>query len=192
MSREGVLITRQDFLATFGQRNDAILPNWLGSDGSPDRVQQIGDAKEARYRELVHSEGLVPLPGVAEWVERLRSEGWRQAVASSAPRRNVEVVLEALKLSEYFEATVSAEDVRKGKPDPEVFVLAATRVGAPPDRCVVVEDAAAGVEAAARAGMRSIGVGRGSASLRADLIAARLSDLPPDAFCKLLDGSGAC
>jgi beta-phosphoglucomutase family hydrolase len=187
MGREGISITRQDFLATFGQRNDAILPHWLGSGVSSERVQQIGDAKEARYRELVQAEGLAPLPGVVEWVDRLGQEGWRQAVASSAPRRNVEVVLDTLKLAACFDALIAAEDVRKGKPDPEVFLLAASRVGAPAERCVVVEDAAAGIESASRAGMRSIGVGRESALLRANLTALRLSDLPLDAFQKLLE-----
>ncbi len=67
MSREGVSITRHDFQATFGQRNDAILSNWLGSGVSPQRVQQIGDAKEVRYRELVHSEGLAPLRSAPGW-----------------------------------------------------------------------------------------------------------------------------
>jgi beta-phosphoglucomutase len=187
MAQEGITITRQDFLATFGQRNDAILPNWLGSDVSPQRVQQIGDTKEAHYRELVKTNGIEPLPGVVEWVSRLKQDDWRQAVASSAPRQNVEVVLEALNLTEYFQAIVSAEDVHVGKPDPEVFVVAASRVGTPSARCVVVEDAAAGVEAATRAGMRSIGVGRASATLRANLTATLLSDLPPDAFHKLLN-----
>jgi beta-phosphoglucomutase len=190
MAAEGIAITRDDFLATFGQRNDAILPNWLGTGVSPERVQKIGDAKERRYRELVKSEGLAPLPGVVEWVKRLRTEDWRQAVASSAPRRNVEVVLEALNLAEYFQATVSAEDVHVGKPDPEVFLSAASRVDVPPDRCVVVEDAAAGIEAATRAGMRCIGVGRNSSSLRANLTAVTLSHLPPDAFRKLLGTAG--
>ncbi len=141
----------------------------------------------------MQSIALAPLPGVAEWVERLQNEGWRQAVGSSAPRRNVEAVHEALNLSW---TTYKRRPRRKtrgtGKPEPEVFALAATRVGAPPDKCVAVEDAAAGIEAAARAGMRSIGVGRGNASLRADATAARLSDLPLDAFRKLLDDAGAC
>jgi beta-phosphoglucomutase-like phosphatase (HAD superfamily) len=102
----------------------------------------------------------------------------------------VEVVLEALNLAEYFQATVSAEDVHVGKPDPEVFLSAASRVDVPPDRCVVVEDAAAGIEAATRAGMRCIGVGRNSSSLRANLTAVTLSHLPPDAFRKLLGTAG--
>jgi HAD superfamily hydrolase (TIGR01509 family) len=186
LEREGMALTYEDFLASFGQRNDAILSKWLGTNARKEHIERIGDAKEVCYRELVRLEGLAPLPGAAEWVERLHGEGWRQAVASSAPRRNVETVLEALGLGRWFHATVSAEDVQIGKPDPQVFLVAATRVGASPQVSIVVEDAAAGVEAARRAGMRSIGVGKNAQHLGADLAALKLSDLPADAFASML------
>ncbi len=186
MSREGIPITREQFLASFGQRNDAILPQWLGSDASAGRVQRVGDAKEGDYRRLVRRGGLSPLPGAAEWVKRLEEEGWRQAIASSAPRLNVDVVLEVLGLGLYFQAIVSAEDVQQGKPHPDVFLVAASRLGVPASQCVVVEDAAAGVEAAGRAGMRSIGVSRAGAPLAADLAVSSLEALPADAFRSLL------
>jgi beta-phosphoglucomutase family hydrolase len=186
LDREGISITLQDFLSSFGQRNDAILTRWLGKQATPETIQRIGDAKEFRYRELVRLEGLAPLPGAAEWVERLHAQGWRQAIASSAPRLNVETILDVLGFSGPFQATVSAEDVQAGKPDPQVFLVAASRLGAQPRGCIVVEDARAGVEAARRAGMRSIGVGRNAQALGADLMAARLSDLPSDAFVSLL------
>ena len=186
LDREGVFITHDDFLASFGQRNDAILAKWLGSGAGVGTVERVGDAKEVLYRELVRSGGLSPLPGAAEWVTRLHNQGWRQAIASSAPRLNVEAVLEALRLRGWFQASVSAEDVHAGKPDPQVFLVAAARLGAEPQGCVVVEDARAGIEAARRAGMRSIGVGRHAQSLGADLAAAKLSDLPSDAFSSML------
>jgi beta-phosphoglucomutase len=188
MSGEGLALTRKQFLSTFGQRNDSILRQWLGSEMEPERLERIGDAKERAYRQMVRQHGLTPLPGATEWVKRLASEDWAQAVASSAPRANVEVVVEALKLTPYFQALVSAEDVSKGKPDPEVFLTAAARLNAAPVRSIVVEDAAAGVEAARRAGMRSIGVTRKGTLLPADLVVASLADLPSDAFVKLLAG----
>jgi beta-phosphoglucomutase family hydrolase len=189
MSAEGVPVTHDQFLATFGQRNDAILPNWLGAGATPERIQRIGDAKEALYRTLVRERGIHPLPGAREWIERLHQEGWRQAIASSAPRANVEVVLEVLGLTTDFEAIVSAEDVTAGKPDPQVFLKAAAKLGIPPARCIVVEDAAAGVEAARRAGMRSIGVSRGT-PLQADRAVRSLADLPEDAFRQIGGGGG--
>lgn len=185
MAAEGLPITRDQFVVTFGQRNDSILPHWLGAGATPDRIQHIGDAKEALYRKLVRESGLAPLPGAAEWVRRLHQEKWRQAVASSAPRANLDVVLEVIGLAGCFQAVASAEDVTAGKPDPQVFLIAASRLQIPPGQCVVVEDAAAGVEAARRAGMRSIGVSR-KGSLAADVAVSSLADLPLDIFAKLL------
>ena len=187
MAAEGRPITRDQFVVTFGQRNDSILPHWLGADATPDRIRHIGDAKEALYRKLVRDSGIAPLPGAAEWVRRLHQEKWLQAVASSAPRANVDVVLEVMGLAGHFQVIVSAEDVTAGKPDPQVFLTAASRLAAPPRHCIVVEDAAAGVEAARRAGMRSIGVSR-KAVLSADVAVRSLADLAPDTFAKMLAG----
>ena len=186
MSAEGVVLTREKFLATFGQRNDSILRQWLGRDSTAERIQRIADSKEELYRRIVSQDRLAPLPGVAEWVKRLASEGWVQAVASSAPRANVEVVLQILALTPYFLAVASAEDVSRGKPDPEVFLTAAARLKVAPAQSIVVEDAAAGIEAARRAGMRSIGVSRNAAPLAADLVVRSLAALPVDAFADLL------
>jgi len=185
MAREGVPITHAHFLATFGQRNDAILPQWLGADATAERIEQIGDAKEARYRELVARGGIAPLPGAAEWLARLRAEGWLQAIASSAPRLNVEAIVHALGFDGVFQTITASEDVHRGKPDPDVFLVAASRLGVEPAHCVVVEDAAAGIEAARRAGMRSIGVSR-KAKLAADIYVESLPELPADAFARLL------
>jgi beta-phosphoglucomutase len=119
-------------------------------------------------------------------VRRLHADGWAQAVASSAPRLNIEVVLQAMGMAGLFETTVSAEDVERGKPDPQVFLSAASRLGVPPERAIVVEDAAAGIEAARRAGMRSIAVVRDGRHLPAGLVVRSLEDLPQDAFTRLL------
>lgn len=185
MSAEGVDLTYQQFLDSFGQRNDRILGAWLGGDVDPDRIRRIGDAKEAMYRDLARRGGLTVLPGAREWVSRLRLEGWRQAIASSAPRQNVDVMLEVVGIRDLIDAVISAEDVTRGKPDPDVFLAAADRVGVPPARCIVVEDAAAGIEAAHRAGMRSIGVSA-TTELAADVRVKSLADLPADAFDRLV------
>lgn len=185
MEAESSPISYEQFLKSFGLRNDRILRGWLGPELTDDEVQRIGDAKEAEYRRLAQERGLTPLPGAAEWAERLHKEGWKQAIGSSAPRLNVEVMLRVLDLARFFDAIVSAEDVKIGKPDPQVFITAAERLGVAPARCVVVEDAVLGVEAARRAGMRSIGVSR-TATLDADVFVRSLADLPADAFEKLV------
>ena len=185
LEADGVDVTFDQFKASFGQRNDRILRVWLGADAANERIARIAEAKEAEYRRLAETHGLTPLPGAADWLERLQRNGWRQAIASSAPRLNVEVMLRALHLTQYFDAIVSSEDVAHGKPDPEVFLTAAARLDVAPSNAVVVEDAAAGIEAARRAGMRSIGVSL-TATLPADVTVTSLADLPPDTFDRLL------
>jgi beta-phosphoglucomutase len=180
-----VIVTEADFRASFGQRNDEILGAWLGPGADPERIRRIGDTKEECYRAMIERDGVAPLPGAAEWVRTLHGAGWRQAIASSAPRLNVEVMRRALGFEELIETWVGAEDVRAGKPDPEVFLTAAARLDVPPHRCIVVEDAAAGIEAARRGGMPSIGVGEGAAA-EADLAVDSLAALPAGAFDMLL------
>jgi beta-phosphoglucomutase len=184
MGAEGLPLTFEQFKGSFGQRNQTILRNWLGPGATDTDIERVADAKEVEYRRLAAEHGLTPLPGATEWLTRLHARGWKQAIASSAPRLNVEVMLRALDLERYFDAVVSSEDVTAGKPDPQVFLVAAAKLDVAPDRAVVVEDAAAGIEAARRAGMRSIGVSR-TAALPADVFVASLADLPQDAFERL-------
>jgi HAD superfamily hydrolase (TIGR01509 family) len=185
MRREGIELAYDTFLASFGQRNDRILEGWLGPGADAARVRRIGDAKEAEYRRLAVGHGLQPLPGAREWLSALRAAGWGQAIASSAPGANVEVMLRVLDLTQYLDAIVAAEDVTIGKPDPQVFLRAAEKLGVPPSRCIVVEDAAAGVEGARRGGMKCIGVVK-NGPLAADVVVTSLADLPADAFETLI------
>ena len=94
MAAEGLPVTYEQFLESFGQKNAGILARWLGPGASPERIRAIGDAKEAEYRRLAREHGLTALPGATDWLERLHAEGWKQAIASSAPRENVGVMLE--------------------------------------------------------------------------------------------------
>jgi HAD superfamily hydrolase (TIGR01509 family) len=192
MSREGSPITYQQFLATFGQRNDSILRQWLGERATPELIQRIGDAKEALYREHVRQQGIAPLPGALEWVHVLHRRGWRQAIASAAPRANIETILDVLHASRCFQAIASADDVHRGKPDPEVFLIAATKLGVAPEHCIVVEDARHGIEAARSAGMKSIGASQNCKLLPADVVVQSLDLLEADAFNTLLqDGASS-
>ena len=192
MANEGIVITREQFLSTFGQRNDSIIPSWLGSAVTAERIERIAQTKEELYRHLVSRVGIAHEPGVARWLRRLHKRGWQQAIASAAPRANIDAVLEALSANDIFQGIVSAEDVHRGKPDPEVYLLAASRVGVPAERCIVVEDASAGIEGARRAGMRSIGVSHNGKDLHADLVVQSLELLEPDAFDRLLNQTRSC
>jgi HAD superfamily hydrolase (TIGR01509 family) len=190
MRIEGVELAYQQFLDSFGQKNDRILTHWLGDKATPDLIRRVGDDKEALYRALAANGGLAPLPGAAEWVVRLHADGWRQAVASSAPAENVRVMLRVLDLDRYFDAITAAEDVTAGKPDPQVFLAAAAKLQAEPSASVVVEDAAAGIEAARRAGMKCVGVSRTSV-LPSDVFVRSLEELPLQTFEKLIAVSSA-
>lgn len=185
MRAEGVALTYPQFLASFGQRNDRIVPAWLGAGVDVARMNRIGEEKEAEYRRLSEAHGLKPLPGAVEWLSALKTAGWQQSIASSAPLVNVEMMLRVAGLVGYFDAVASAEDVTVGKPDPQIFLRAAAKLQVAPARCIVVEDAAAGVEGARRGGMRCIGVTK-NGRLDADIFVEALTELPPDAFDRLI------
>ncbi len=182
---EGLAVTHEMFVAALGKQNDEILLDWSGGHMDRDERTRIGLAKEIRYRDLVRTDGIAPLPGVLDWLRRLRDAGWKQAVATSAPRLNEEAVVDALGLAGWFDARVVAEDVTRGKPFPDVFVTAAARLGVPPHRAIVVEDAVAGIQAGRAAGMKTIGVSA-TPLPGADVWVRSLADLPADAFDRLL------
>jgi len=186
MAMEGRVLAYEDFISTFGQRNETILKGWLGPDYTEPEMVRFSNVKEERYRQLVRTGGVELLPGVQCWLTRLRGQGWRQAIASSAPLLNIQAILETLDIGGCFDAIVSSEDVQRGKPDPQVFLVAASKVSVPPEHCIVVEDAPAGVEGAHRAGMRAIGVRSSHAALPADWVVHTLDELPSDAFERLL------
>jgi beta-phosphoglucomutase len=171
-------ISVEDFRRTFGLRNSEMLRGFLGADLTDAAIDELATAKEEHYRRHVRDHGIQPLPGVLAWLDHLHLAGWRHAVASSAPRLNLEAILDAIDIGGYFDALVTAEDVSHGKPDPEVFLTAARRLGIPRDRCIVVEDAPAGVEGARRAGMVCIGVLTTHEHLDADITVRSLQDLP--------------
>lgn len=186
MEGEGRPLTHEEFTRDFGKRNDSVLRGYFGDDLPDHEVTRIGGAKEQRYRDYVAMHGMPLLPGAREWLERLRDEGWRQAIASSAPVHNIGIIVEACGIAGYFGAIAGYENVAQGKPSPDVFLLAATRLGVPPARCIVIEDAAHGVDGAHRAGMRAIGVGPRHDRLGADRSVPSLDQLAPDAFDRLL------
>jgi beta-phosphoglucomutase len=183
----GRRVRPEDFADSFGKRNDEILRELYGDALDPEWIAAVSNAKERTYRRLLREKGLEPLPGAVEWLERLRAAGWRQALASSAPVENIDAVREVLSLDLWLDVVVSADEVGRGKPDPAIFLEAARRLGLQPRRCVVVEDAPAGLEGARRAGMRSIGVlSPHHARLEADLVVPALDRLPARAFESLL------
>ena len=153
----GKTYSREDFAGTFGWRNPEIIPLVFGKHYTPAEIDELGERKEIYYRAEAEK-GLDLLPGVLDLVRGLRDAGFAQAVGSSAPRGNVEMILDMTGLREFITESVAMEDVTRGKPDPEVFVSAARKLGVPPSSCLVFEDAPVGIRAAKSGGMKAVGV----------------------------------
>jgi beta-phosphoglucomutase len=149
--------TRADFAATFGRRNPEIIRQLFGSRYTESEVADLGDRKEVYYRAAARA-GVALLPGARQLLESLHAGGFLQAIGSSAPRANLDLILALTGITHFFAAVVFAEDTQRGKPDPQVFQVAAERLGIEPGRCLVLEDAVAGVQAARAGGMRCIAV----------------------------------
>jgi beta-phosphoglucomutase len=149
--------TRADFASTFGRRNPEIIHQVFGTQYSDAEVAELGDRKEELYKAAARK-GVALLPGVRALLEALQAARFKQAIGSSAPRGNVDLILELTQTQHYFDAIVSMEDTERGKPDPQVFQVAAARLSVTTARCVVMEDAVAGVQAAKAGRMRCIAV----------------------------------
>ena len=149
--------TRADFAGTFGWRNPEIIPILFGAGYSEEEIAALGDRKEALYRAQAQK-GIALLPGVRGLLEGLQQAGFRQAIGSSAPRANLDVILEMTATRPFFGAIVAMEDTTRGKPDPEVFLTAAKLLGMAPANCLVLEDAPAGVRAAKAGGMKAVAI----------------------------------
>lgn len=175
------------FNETFGFRNEIILRLHFGEQLTDADVARLAEGKETLFRATLLEGGVEPLPGVREWLAGMAEAGWRQALASMAPRENIAVTVQALGIRAYFDAVVSGDDVGRGKPAPDVFLAAAAALGVAAEACVVIEDSPQGVEAARRAGMKCIAVGPESAGLGADLALLSLSEASPRAAADLLE-----
>lgn len=152
--RYGVKDWQEKFATVIGMGNDDILRVLLGSE-TVDKwgSQALADEKEAIYREI-YAPTIAPVEGLRELLERLRRAGVRCAVGSSGCRTNIDFVLDRCGIAEFFDARVSGDRVSRCKPDPEIYLTAAAELGLHPAGCLVFEDALAGIEAAARTGVR--------------------------------------
>lgn len=149
------------FKESFGMRNEQVIPQVFGWTEVDDigQIRALGERKEELYRQALRTRGITPLPGVVAFLEALLGASIPCVVGSSTSRKNIEVCLAMTRLDRLFgENYTGAEDVSRGKPEPDVFLEAARRISRDPKNCFVVEDAHVGVEAGRRAGMRTLAV----------------------------------
>jgi len=144
---------------TFGMRNQTIFPLWMPHlEGKDAEIIALGNRKEELYREILRRDGIEALPGVKDFLKAARVVGIPASVGSSTPRKNIDTVIEMAGLEGLFDAIVSADDVQRGKPDPEVFLKGAAKLNRKPERCVVFEDAFVGIQAGKSGGMKVVGI----------------------------------
>ncbi|MBN1844151.1 MAG: HAD family phosphatase [Sedimentisphaerales bacterium] len=184
--REGWSFSEEFFRRTFGMQNKQIIPQLVG-DINPEELERLSDWKEDRFRRISRGR-LRLLDGVEALLRDLQEHRFALAVGSSAPRANLEFMLQETQARSFFDAVVCSQDVPRGKPAPDTFVLAAERLGVPAARCVVVEDAVPGVQAARAAGMAvaAITTTRCRQDLAgADLVVDRMAELSADVLVAL-------
>jgi HAD superfamily hydrolase (TIGR01509 family) len=129
----------------------------IGPCFSEEELSRQADRKEELYRSIMKRD-MKPHTGLIEFLASLRREGIRMAVATSGPQDNASLILDGLNIRHFFGVVVTGADVSRSKPDPEIFLLAAGKMGVNPERCVVFEDSVAGIQAARSAGYLCIGV----------------------------------
>ena len=178
---EGRTLPGDHFTLGFGRKNEIIIPEILGWTTDPAEITRLSLRKEALYRELLAGRELDPMPGVREWLERLRDAGVPCSVGTSTHLANIEVSMAKTGLAPFFRGIISSENVQLGKPNPEVFIKAALLIRRDPDKCVVFEDSFAGLKAARNGGMKAVAVATTNTATalagHADRIVHRLDEL---------------
>ncbi len=155
--RAGLGITPEFIHETFGMTNPSILRRLLGESLSDSEISRFSDLKEDCYRNLARGR-IRLMDGVRDTLDALSSAGVLLAIGSSGVRPNLEMTVQECGLEGRFAAITGLEDITRGKPDPQVFRLAAERSGIGAANTVVFEDAPVGIRAAKAAGMYAVGL----------------------------------
>lgn len=156
-AEHGIDMTEREFATTFGRTSRDIIAHFWGDDRrlGDEQIVAMDRRKEELYRRIIATD-FPAMDGAVELIDNLRAAGFDLAVGSSGPPENVAAALAGLGRADRFAVTVNGMEVTRGKPDPQVFLLAAKKLNVPPTRCAVVEDAPAGLRAARAAGMAAI------------------------------------
>jgi len=150
--------TDEDFAAhMFGKSNSYILSHFLKRPITGEELLQMENEKESLFREI-YAPHIEPIAGIIEFINDLAINGVKLGVATSAPYANLDLILNEVIIREKLGSIMASEDVKKHKPDPEVYLTSARNLGVSPEQCLVFEDSFSGISAALNAGMRVVGV----------------------------------
>jgi len=156
-AKRRVNFTKEDFTKLFGTRNDFIIRNVLGEGLAEKDIESTVQEKEASFREKAKG-NIKPFPGVVKLLNTIKRGNFKQALVSSAPKENIDLLISELALGGIFDRVVSGREVAESKPSPQIYLLAAEKLGAQPQDCIVIEDSPHGVKAAKAAGMKCLAV----------------------------------
>lgn len=158
LSRYGISLTPTEITEKYsGVRTKEFFQELLSQQSKPFDIDDLIQEEHEKIIELA-SKSVDTISGAIDLIKRLKDQGYKLAIASSSISKYVEFVLTTLEIKNYFDAIVSGDMVTNGKPDPEIFLLAANKLEIAPNLCLVIEDAKSGMEAARRAGMVCIGL----------------------------------
>jgi len=155
--RHGLVQTKEEYTKYFGNTNQTIMNSLFNTQLSSDKLIALAEEKEIIYREL-YRPFILPVEGLPAFLKNASAQGIPIALATSAPKENVDFTLDSTGLKKYFSIISDASMVKRGKPDPEIYLLTAAKLGVQPSDCIVFEDSIAGIQSALSAGMRVIGV----------------------------------
>lgn len=141
----------------FGKSNSYILSHFFKRPVAGAELLEMEQEKEGLFRKI-YEPYIEPITGIVEFMSDLKQHGVKLGVATSAPYANLELILSKIDIREKLGSILASEDVKKHKPDPEVYLKSAANLGVNPDQCLVFEDSFSGISAALNAGMRVVGV----------------------------------
>jgi HAD superfamily hydrolase (TIGR01509 family) len=156
-ARRGVEFTKGDFTKLFGTRNDFIITSVMGREIPQRDVKTMTGEKEEIFRRKATG-NVKTFPGAVRLLNSLKKGNFKLGLASSAPKENIDLVLGELDLAGIFDCIVSGQEVSQSKPSPQIYLVAAKKLEALPNDCVVIEDSPLGVKAAKTAGMKCLGI----------------------------------
>jgi beta-phosphoglucomutase len=156
MSKLGINFGEEDFKNTFGMTNDTIIKKYI-PESSDEEIRKIGEEKERIYRELAKG-NIKPIPNSLKFINFLKKNGIKLALVSSTPIENIKFLSDEIGMKGLFDVIVSGSDIKHGKPNPECYLIAAEKIGAPTKKCWVVEDSQHGIDAGFSAGAKTIGI----------------------------------